>query len=252
MAVLDIDSLGIVQGPPLVFDQTFKQTVLNDNTITQLGYQYLPDAASYLVLNAVYKMQATTMTANRALIVPNAVYDGARIGIFNANTTAYTLTLSGGSPVKFTDGTVLSTLLDEKFYKFVWFDGEWIVEGIEPVEAGGGGGGASYLVYTALLSQSGTSAPTATVLENTLGGTVVWSRVSAGKYKATLTGAFTVSKTWLSPTNVNNVDPEATGLIFKFLRIDSNEVQLELVESGGLLYTDDYLLSNPIEIRVYP
>lgn len=128
MAVLDIDSLGIVQGPPLVFDQTFSQTVLNDNTITQLGYQYLPDADSYLVLNAVYKMQATTMTANRALIVPNAVYNGARIGIFNANTTAYTLTLSGGSTVKFTDGTVLSTLLNQKFYWFVWFDGEWIVE----------------------------------------------------------------------------------------------------------------------------
>jgi hypothetical protein len=33
-----------------------------------------------------------------------------------------------------------------------------------------GGGGASYLVYTALLTQSGTSAPTATVLDNTLGG----------------------------------------------------------------------------------
>ena len=33
--------------------------------------------------------------------------------------------------------------------------------------------GASYLVYTALLSQADTDAPTAIVLENTLGGTVV-------------------------------------------------------------------------------
>ena len=31
-------------------------------------------------------------------------------------------------------------------------------------------------VYRALLSQTGTAAPTATVLENTLGGTVVWTR----------------------------------------------------------------------------
>ena len=38
-------------------------------------------------------------------------------------------------------------------------------------------GAASYLVYTALLTQSGTDAPVATVLENTLGGTVTWSYI---------------------------------------------------------------------------
>ena len=32
-----------------------------------------------------------------------------------------------------------------------------------------------YKVYTALLTQTGTNAPVATVLENTLGGTPVWS-----------------------------------------------------------------------------
>lgn len=52
------------------------------------------------------------------------------------------------------------------------------------------GGAASYLVYTALLTQSGTSAPVATVLENTLGGTVVWTYVDVGTYLGTLTGAF--------------------------------------------------------------
>lgn len=55
--------------------------------------------------------------------------------------------------------------------------------------------GASYLVYTALLTQSGTDAPVATVLENTLGGTVVWSYLSTGSYIGTLTGAFTDNKT---------------------------------------------------------
>jgi hypothetical protein len=54
----------------------------------------------------------------------------------------------------------------------------------------GQSGGSSYLVYTALLSQSGTNAPVATVLENTLGGTVVWTRVGAGDYFGTLAGAF--------------------------------------------------------------
>jgi len=55
-------------------------------------------------------------------------------------------------------------------------------------------GGAGYLKYVALLTQSGTSAPTATVLENTLGGTVVWSYLSVGQYVGTLTGAFVENK----------------------------------------------------------
>ena len=56
-------------------------------------------------------------------------------------------------------------------------------------------GGASYDVYTAILTQTGTSAPTATVLENTLGGTVVWTYNAEGSYIGTLTGAFTADKT---------------------------------------------------------
>jgi len=51
-----------------------------------------------------------------------------------------------------------------------------------------------YKVYTALISQSGTDAPVATVLENTLGGTVVWSRGFTGNYYGTLNGAFTENK----------------------------------------------------------
>jgi hypothetical protein len=46
--------------------------------------------------------------------------------------------------------------------------------------SGSGGSGASYLVYTALLNQSGTDAPVATVLENTLGSLGVWTRNGIG------------------------------------------------------------------------
>lgn len=51
-------------------------------------------------------------------------------------------------------------------------------------------GGANYLVYEALLAQTGTDAPTAVVLTNTLGGTVVWTYQDVGSYVGTLTGAF--------------------------------------------------------------
>lgn len=37
--------------------------------------------------------------------------------------------------------------------------------------------------YVAFVSQSGSGAPTATVLENTLSGTVSWNRLSTGAYR---------------------------------------------------------------------
>ena len=58
-------------------------------------------------------------------------------------------------------------------------------------------------VYRALLTQSGTAAPVATVLENTLGGTVVWTYADVGLYVGTLTGAFTENETWISQVNAS-------------------------------------------------
>ena len=51
-------------------------------------------------------------------------------------------------------------------------------------------GGGTKTTYVAILNQTGTNAPVATVHENTLGGTLVWSRSGVGDYRATLTGAF--------------------------------------------------------------
>ena len=56
-------------------------------------------------------------------------------------------------------------------------------------------GGLPYKIYTAILSQNGTGAPSANILENTIGN-IVWSYSSAGSYLATLAGAFTSQKTF--------------------------------------------------------
>ena len=50
-------------------------------------------------------------------------------------------------------------------------------------------------VWAGILSQTGTDAPVASVIYNTLGGTIVWSRDGAGVYTGTLASAFTVGKT---------------------------------------------------------
>lgn len=107
-------------------------------------------------------------------------------------------------------------------------------------------GGASYLKYVALLTQTGTDAPVATVLENTLGGTVVWTYDSQGYYVGTLAGAFTVNKTTLLIANNTSVSDA-----YSVARIDANSIG---VESGTAAPTneDDKLNGTFVEIRVYP
>ncbi len=59
-----------------------------------------------------------------------------------------------------------------------------------------------YKEYVALLSQSGTSAPVATVLQNELGEVPVFSRDGTGEYYLTTTGdVFTANKTSVTITN---------------------------------------------------
>lgn len=114
---------------------------------------------------------------------------------------------------------------------------------------GGGGGGSSYLVYTALLSQSGTSAPTATVLENTLGGSITWTRTTTGVYTGTLAGAFLVNKTW----GVANLDGESEIDLehyARFGRVSSDAIRVRTFRSSGVAQDEFEFLC--LEIRVYP
>ncbi len=55
-----------------------------------------------------------------------------------------------------------------------------------------------YKVYTALLTQTGTDNPVATVLENTLGGDVSIVRDNSGYYLITSDSLFTIGKTVVS------------------------------------------------------
>lgn len=104
-----------------------------------------------------------------------------------------------------------------------------------------------YKVYTALLSQSGTSAPTATVLENTL-GTVVWTRSNTGQYVGTLTGAFTDQKTIIF---VNRSNPAATAFDTNMAANVININTVGYTTFSNSAYVDGQTNSASIEIRVY-
>lgn len=103
-----------------------------------------------------------------------------------------------------------------------------------------------YKVYTALLTQSGTDAPVATVLENTLGGDIVWSRDGEGNYIGTLNNAFPSNK-YFAPMPINGFDSAVNygggNEPYFYARLDDNSI--------SIITADDQLLDSPIEIRVY-
>ena len=105
-----------------------------------------------------------------------------------------------------------------------------------------------YKVYTALLSQSGTSAPVATVLENTLGGAVVWSRIGVGAYRATLSGVFTATKSFGQAALYTDINTVYSGnRTFQFNRNTTSI--MELFHTRNDTNVDNFAAS--VEIRVY-
>ena len=99
-----------------------------------------------------------------------------------------------------------------------------------------------YKVYTALLTQSGTDAPVATVLENTLGN-IVWSRVGLGQYQGLLSSAFVNNKTFVICNH------NAKSYFVEINRANNDSIFLKTL--GISDYEDDILGSTSIEIRVY-
>lgn len=105
-----------------------------------------------------------------------------------------------------------------------------------------------YKVYTALLSQSGTNAPTAIVLENTLGVDVSFTYFLAGNYYINAIGAFTIGKTCvimgqsIYATSAYIVIPSLPNI---------DQVQIRVTKVTDNTSSDNKLTNFPIEIRVY-
>ena len=98
-------------------------------------------------------------------------------------------------------------------------------------------------VYRALLTQTGTSAPVATVIENTI-GSIVWTRVNVGHYRGTLSSAFTSNKTHVLINS--NEDSVA------FVEYNANFITVKSQLADTLALTDSLLKNSAIQILVYP
>jgi hypothetical protein len=109
--------------------------------------------------------------------------------------------------------------------------------------------------YVALLTQTGAGNPTATVLENSLGGAVAWQRTGVGIYVGTFDGAFTANKTALFVSN--NDAPGADQLAqFSLRRFDEDTLTLATLAASWsgteAPFADDLLSGTTVEVRVYP
>lgn len=108
---------------------------------------------------------------------------------------------------------------------------------------------ASYLVYTALLTQSATDAPTGIELQNTLDSDITYAYDAEGSYDINSSEAiFDVNKTFIisSPSISNNAFVSFSIEILSTTNIRIQTFNSSQVEANGLL------LNTPIEIRVYP
>lgn len=101
----------------------------------------------------------------------------------------------------------------------------------------------SYKHYIALLYQTGTNAPTAYVLENTLSNLITWTRSATGDYDGTLTDEFTEFKTAIFCNNTGQGE-------ILIGRKNNNAVRVQTFNSAGTA-SDDKLTYTTIEIRVY-
>jgi len=103
-------------------------------------------------------------------------------------------------------------------------------------------------VYVALLTQTGTDAPVATVLKNTLGGAVVWTYDDVGQYNGTLANAFTLNKTVI----LQNMPFQgyADEMLIKVIPVGDDIIRINVLNDGFNSVNGFDFLS--IRIEVYP
>lgn len=114
------------------------------------------------------------------------------------------------------------------------------------------GGSVPFTIYEAQLSQSGTNAPVAIELLNTLGGAVTTSRVSSGRYNIESTGLFTEDKTIVFISNVDT----GGNVTINVRWIDDSTIQIYALvlntSTGVTTEVDDLIPRNALQVHVYP
>lgn len=111
----------------------------------------------------------------------------------------------------------------------------------------------AYKVYTALVTQTGTNAPVATVLENTIGN--IWFTYDGvGSYRINSNSLFTANKTATFISSLDGGSGSGGGSPLgggtSIVVLDSYNLNFFVIDTVGNA-TNSFLSGYPIEIRVY-
>jgi len=106
-----------------------------------------------------------------------------------------------------------------------------------------------YTSYVATLTQSGTNAPVATVLENTTGQTITWAYGLDGYYIGSYSSTFDPQKTIV----LTGSSPYFyQGIVVGAAVGSTNDIIILSTKNGSSNYVNGALLNTAIEIRIYP
>jgi hypothetical protein len=105
-----------------------------------------------------------------------------------------------------------------------------------------------YKRYIALISQTGVSAPTATVFENTIGD-ITFNYIGVGTYEILLMGAFLANKTWVIGGSADNNAGGGDFATLDIKRYDDDSIRLYTYDNFSI--SNNMLVNTAIEIRVY-
>lgn len=103
--------------------------------------------------------------------------------------------------------------------------------------------------YRALLTQTGTDAPSITIMRNELTGTPVASYVGVGEYRITLSGAFPPTKTAAIIQNNSN---DGASIAMYSAKVDASGDFVSIVTGTGEDPFDDLLTNTCLLIEVEP
>lgn len=103
-----------------------------------------------------------------------------------------------------------------------------------------------YTEYVALLNQSDTDDPVATVLTNTLGVTPTWSRFLEGNYIMTATGLLVAGKVAILQIGPGTASTSFAAALYE----DDDQMAVESYSGGSP--ADGALQNVTIHIRIYP
>ena len=164
-----------------------------------------------------------TRTANTNVIMPGA--DAIVMGRGNTVTAGTKGVIVGDGQTLANDGMVVSDLTVTGT-----INGDAVVP---------------YKKYIANVTQSGSSAPTVSILENTIGD-IVWTRNLAGEYYGTLSNAFPMDKTYIIINAFSNNASDSAAALW------NNVSQVAILTCDTSFTRVDNILSfTTIEIRTY-